>query len=115
MSNLSLIVNGTLTIGSQLVSYSITPTGDLVFHGGSRAKAMAIAEALDNVLQHGANLHAAPPAIVNAATSTPEVAPPGRRLAKDGTLRGRPSKADATARLKAGKDEAPARARKKEA
>lgn len=83
--SMSLVVNGSLTIGTQVVPYSVTPTGDLLFHGGSRAKAVAIVEAIDTLVQRGSSS----PTLSSAAVPVAALEAPVK-LAKDGTRRGRP-------------------------
>lgn len=88
--SMSLVVNGSLTIGTQVVPYSVTPTGDLLFHGGSRAKAVALVEAIDTLVQRGSGSPALPSATVPVAALEAPEASGHVKLAKDGTRRGRP-------------------------
>ncbi|HRE87536.1 MAG TPA: hypothetical protein PK095_00225 [Myxococcota bacterium] len=88
--SMSLVVNGSLTIGTQVVPYTVTPTGDLLFHGGSRAKAVAIVEAIDTLVQRGSSSPTLSSAAVPVAALEATVGAGQVKLAKDGTRRGRP-------------------------
>ncbi len=102
-ASLSLNANGTIQLGNRIVPYHITPTGDLVFPGQSRAGAMAVVETIDQLINRtkpltveGQPLLPAPALTKENAAAAPvsaEVAPVApKKLARDGTTRGRPPK-----------------------
>ncbi len=91
--------NGTLHIGKIVAEFHITAGGELIFPAGSRSRALAIVEALDQHINQAKPLEvrALPAPTQAAAVPKPveeEAAPTTtRRPAKDGSFRGRPPKA----------------------
>ncbi len=88
--------NGTLHIGKIVAEFHILPTGELIFPAGSRSRAMAIVEAIDQQLNNARPIEVralpALPAPAQAATAKEDEPAATRKPAKDGTFRGRPPK-----------------------